>query len=248
MQIVNSTSTPISLQKWVMFFNDVDGQTEIKEMGMAKLPQSYTVDTPSDLTMSDDGVWIKGVASPWGIIGSGNSNPELNFGVTYNDKSEIVFRLGAISEQNGFKSTYRKFSVEFSCVNNFLDPTTYDMDFDNDGVNNAYDLDSDNDGIYDLEEVGLHSIDLNGDGKADGSVGSNGLNDSVETSVDSDTINFTITDSNGDGTKDYLELDSDGDGCHDVIEAGFSDPNNDGLLGTAFYTIDGNGKRIPPAP
>jgi hypothetical protein len=32
--------------------------------------------------------------------------------------------------------------------------------------------------------------------------------------------------------KNYRDLDIDGDLCSDVIEAGFLDPNNDGILGS----------------
>ena len=44
-------------------------------------------------------------------------------------------------------------------------------------------------------------------------------------------IDEFIDDLDGDGIPNSFDLDSDGDGCLDVIEAGFSDPNNDGILG-----------------
>ena len=39
-----------------------------------------------------------------------------------------------------------------------------------------------------------------------------------------------------------LDLDSDGDGCFDAVEAGFSDPDNDGYLGTSPVQVDEDGK------
>ena len=38
-------------------------------------------------------------------------------------------------------------------------------------------------------------------------------------------------DFDGDGIPNYLDSDSDGDGCSDVLEAGFADPDGDGILG-----------------
>jgi hypothetical protein len=38
--------------------------------------------------------------------------------------------------------------------------------------------------------------------------------------------------------KNYRDLDIDGDLCSDVIEAGFLDPNNDGILGNNPVTVN----------
>lgn len=57
-------------------------------------------------------------------------------------------------------------------------------------------------------------------------------------------LNFQIQiidhfiDSDGDNTSDLLDLDSDGDGCFDTIEAGYEDPDNDGLLGNSPVVFD----------
>jgi hypothetical protein len=42
--------------------------------------------------------------------------------------------------------------------------------------------------------------------------------------------------------KNYRDLDIDGDLCSDVIEAGFLDPNNDGILGNNPVTVNTNGQ------
>lgn len=49
-------------------------------------------------------------------------------------------------------------------------------------------------------------------------------------------------DFDGDGIADQLDLDSDNDGCKDVSEAGGTDPDGDGILGTGAPTVDVNGK------
>jgi len=45
----------------------------------------------------------------------------------------------------------------------------------------------------------------------------------------------------GDGFVNSMDLDADGDGCYDVIEAGYSDPDNNGILGTTPVTVTANG-------
>lgn len=118
------------------------------------------------------------------------------------------------------------------------------IDTDGDGIPNYLDSDSDNDGIFDLVESGNNATDLNLDGHIDGNstaFGTNGIFDGIETAPDSGILAYTNSDSDTDGIYNYLELDSDGDGCFDTIEAGFTDADNDGLLGTTPQTISVTG-------
>lgn len=48
-------------------------------------------------------------------------------------------------------------------------------------------------------------------------------------------------DTDSDGYPDHQDLDSDGDGCFDVIEAGFTDGDGNGTLGSSPDTVDSNG-------
>ena len=116
-------------------------------------------------------------------------------------------------------------------------------DFDDDGVPDYLDLDSDNDGIYDLNESGSNATDANNNGIIDGTnFGTNGLNNVLETSIDSGILNYTISNLDTDTSNNYLDLDSENDLCSDVIEAGFTDANNDGILGNSLpTTVNGNG-------
>ena len=123
-------------------------------------------------------------------------------------------------------------------------------DTDGDGLDNSLDLDSDNDGIFDIVEsgvlatLGVNDADNNGviDG-ASATFGTNGLFlniENIDTSY-ADLI-YSISDSDGDGTYDPYELDADNDNCNDVNEAGYTDPNSDGILGPLLVAIDGNGQ------
>ncbi|GEM_PF-1160121 len=106
-------------------------------------------------------------------------------------------------------------------------------DANNDGVNDVYaggltpvntdgtddpdylDLDSDNDGLFDLLESGLGLTDTTpNDGQTDGTVGSNGLDNTREASDNytdvngslDDTQSDNFTDTNGTGDVDYREV------------------------------------------
>jgi len=110
-------------------------------------------------------------------------------------------------------------------------------DSDGDGVPNYLDLDSDNDGIFDIMESGSPGNGSNTSGITVNAVGSNGLDNSLETTSDSGVINYNIADSDADNILNYIEIDSDDDGCKDVIEAGFIDANNDGIVGDDSPTV-----------
>jgi gliding motility-associated-like protein len=127
---------------------------------------------------------------------------------------------------------------------NGIFPVDTDLDASIAGVPDYLDLDSDNDGIYDLVESDSGAIDANNDGVVDGAksgFGTNGLLSSLETLADSGVLKYTIQDTDADGIKNYIEIDSDNDLCYDVIEAGFSDSNNDGLLGSNPIKVNTNG-------
>ena len=49
-------------------------------------------------------------------------------------------------------------------------------------------------------------------------------------------------DSDGDNIGDFLEIDSDGDGCTDLVEAGYTDGEGDGILGSNPVTVNEVGK------
>ena len=53
-----------------------------------------------------------------------------------------------------------------------------------------------------------------------------------------------IDDLDGDGIPNLFDLDSDGDGCNDVIEAGFLDPDNDGILGGSPVVVNPSNGRV----
>ena len=109
-----------------------------------------------------------------------------------------------------------------------------DEDSDNDGIKDRLDLDSDNDGIPDVTEAGGPDTDSDGiiDTFATDTDG-DGLADSVDPlGPTTPGTPLEIPDTDGDGFDNRIDNDSDNDGIPDVTEAGGSDPDNDGIIGT----------------
>lgn len=143
--------------------------------------------------------------------------------------SAPVIALGTDENQDGIDDA---FGLGFSPA-----------DTDADGVPDFLDLDSDNDGIYDSVESGFTIADADFDGRLDLTqhFGTNGWADTLETAPDSGQWNVMVRDTDADGVFDFRDADSDGDGCSDVVEAGFSDADADGQIGTAPLAILPNG-------
>ncbi|WP_169711556.1 beta strand repeat-containing protein [Nonlabens spongiae] len=116
-----------------------------------------------------------------------------------------------------------------------------------DGIDNPdyLDLDSDNDALFDINESGSGLTDANSDGRTDGAVGNNGLENTLESADNYNDVNgifddtqfdnFTDSNSNAQsasGDVDYREdvnavFDRDGDGVEDSVDI---DDDNDGIL------------------
>lgn len=230
--VSSGESTPVVIPKFFMNFNDIDGGANYGEQNWVDNPASYTLDNPTELTITNDGSWVIATAGFIDHSGSSNIDPEVNLSVSYNSKSEMSLRVGAVARVAGASAGGRQHSIEFNCVTNFVSPETYGIDNDSDGVANHIDLDSDNDGIYDAVEAGHNQPHNNG--VVNGTYGANGLANVVETVSESGTINYTIDDTDGTDPPDFLDTDSDDDGCSDANEA-YNDANADGG-DNEFYT------------
>lgn len=212
----------------------------------SEINKTITILNPSNQLLIDtnyDGIYESGVTefSSFEIrfrlngnipLASGTGNFKLlsyqtkNFKITHKNLSDIVSN----------KSTFKLYAT---CVAKDTDsdgnPDQTDTDSDNDTIpditeaqiNNALPLsgaDTNKDGLDNAFEPGLIPIDTDNDG----------IKDYLDLDSDNDGIldkNEGISDTDTDGIKNYRELDSDNDLCFDVKEAGFLDPNNDGLLG-----------------
>ena len=94
------------------------------------------------------------------------------------------------------------------------------FDFDNDGVPNHFDLDSDNDGVLDIVEAGNMRLDTNSNGITNGAIGTNGLDNTIETNdTSSATISYVLVNTDSNSNPNFLDIDADDDGIVDNIEA-----------------------------
>ena len=83
------------------------------------------------------------------------------------------------------------------------------------------------------------------------SVSNDNDEDGIPNDIDIDDDNDGIVDTletdddfDNDGIPNHYDLDSDGDGCFDVVEAGFSDPDGDGILCTSPVVVNNIGQVI----
>ncbi|MFM7838136.1 MAG: hypothetical protein ACKO6K_01105, partial [Chitinophagaceae bacterium] len=121
-------------------------------------------------------------------------------------------------------------------------PAALTCDTDGDGIPNYLDLDSDGDGIADVIEA--NGSDLNGDGRADGSVDAKGVPSSANGGLQP-------TDLDKDGHSNPYDTDSDGDTIPDNREAQGAyaapkgtDADGDGL--DDAYDTDNGGTALAP--
>ncbi len=122
-----------------------------------------------------------------------------------------------------------------------------DCDSDGDGVPDRMDIDSDNDGIYDVVEAG-GTATINGTISGYADLDLDGLSDNVDDrssgSGGTDIFNgipLPNPDTDADTYPNIIDRESDGDGCYDAIEAGFTDGDNDGILGSSPVTVNSIG-------
>lgn len=219
--------------------------------------KTITVLNPTNQLLIDtnyDGIYESGVTK--------FSSFEIRFRI--NGNTPIPAGTGTFKFQSfqttTFKITHKNLLDSAPNKSTFkLIATCVPMDTDGDGIPDQLDTDSDGDGIPDVTEaqvnaaVAISNADTNDNGLDNAfepgftpiDTDGDGVKDYFDLDSDNDGIldaNELIADTDADGIKNYRELDSDNDLCYDVIEAGFLDPNNDGILGaTTPPTTNTNG-------
>jgi gliding motility-associated-like protein len=130
-------------------------------------------------------------------------------------------------------------------------------DWDGDGVGDLCDPDIDGDGVPNTQEASDQTepydncdflsssvslpITIAFDCDYDGVFDDEDLDDDNDGILDTEE---TQEDFDQNGRVNSLDLDSDGDGCFDVIEAGFEDPDQDGILGITPVEVDSQGRVV----
>ena len=127
---------------------------------------------------------------------------------------------------------------ESICGTDSVSSSDTPLDYDGDLIPDCVDDNDDNDYCLDVDdEQPLNEnicIDTDKD-LVDNSIDLDDDNDGIL-----DTIE-TFSDGDIDGYGSLIDIDSDGDGCFDAVEAGFKDPDQDGMVGISPVTVDAQG-------
>jgi len=237
--VEEGTNTPVVLAELGASFIDVDGNDQYQEYNRFNTPASYTLDAENEITVQNTtgGFLVNGGIQEYS--GISNENPSVNVAVEYVDIDSFVFRFGiqADVDDNFRTEVARQAGIQFTCLENFVDPQTVnfseDIDSDGDGYPDRLDIDSDDDGIPDnveaqptFEYIPPSGDDLNG----------NGLDDAYE---GNGSMGLALEDTDEDGTPDYLDDDSDNDWVPDNNEG--NDFNFDGIPDWTYTGTDADG-------
>ena len=112
-------------------------------------------------------------------------------------------------------------------------------DCDGDGIGNNIDTDDDNDGVADINDIFPCDPSESNDNDRDGVGDNTDLDDDNDGILDTyENTAGASNDIDGDGIVNSKDLDSDADGCFDVVEAGYSDPDGDGIVGVSRNISD----------
>jgi IgGFc binding protein/CHU_C Type IX secretion signal domain len=249
--------------------NAYDNNNGFGGSGLTNLPNSDNGGTPDYRDLDSDNDGISDIIEKGGAASGGTTDADGDGLLDgFDSNTATPTSVGsAINVTNGnlTPSSYPNTQKPSTNERDWREGTT-DPDFDGDGVVDILDLDDDNDGIPDSVEG---NSDTDGDGQpdskdrdsdndgipdtiengtldpdGDGVAGSGPLvvNTNGEVLVAGNPIIVTPKDFDGDGKPNYLDLDSDNDGITDVIEAGGSDPDGNGQIGTGIPTdTDGDG-------
>ncbi|TXE17799.1 T9SS type A sorting domain-containing protein [Psychroserpens burtonensis] len=221
--VTSGTTTAVIVPEFFMNLNDIDGDNEKFERIKIPTPNSYVIDNPTNVTITQENNFLVTTSGNVNYQGTSNAFSTINVKARYFNLSSLTFQMGVLANTN-VSNVVRYFSLEFSCVNNFTNPVIVYSDADNDGIPNYRDIDSDNDGIPDNVEA----QSTTGYMQPSGSINASGVTDNYATGL-------TPQDTDGDGIPDYLDADSDNDGTLDILENGMVntvsgiDTDNDGL-------------------
>ena len=175
--VLSGGTTSFTIPEVFINFNDIDGNTNLSEQDWTQYPTSYTAETPTTLTFTNQGGWLIATSGDINFPGSTSVNPEVNFSGRFVNLSTYRVRVGAIIQESPFPNTQRQHNLEFDCVANYTNPITTVLDYDEDGIPNFLDTDSDNDGCPDAIEAdgGFTLADLDGDDSLGDTVDANGI-------------------------------------------------------------------------
>lgn len=122
--VTSGSFTPSPLPEFYTNFNDIDGGNSYGEQNYTPFTTSYTVDDPTDLTITQEGPWIVATAGTTEYTGVTNIYPQANITTRNTNTSTFTFRLGVIARSANVSHPGRQHNIQFSCIGNYVNPST----------------------------------------------------------------------------------------------------------------------------
>ncbi|RLJ60969.1 hypothetical protein CLV86_2820, partial [Lacinutrix venerupis] len=120
----SGTSNSTTLPEFYSNFNDIDGNSSFGEVNWTAFTASYTVNNPTDLTITEEGPWIVATAGTTEYTGVTNANPQANITTRNTNASSFSFRVGAVARANNVSANGRQHNIEFNCISNYTNAAT----------------------------------------------------------------------------------------------------------------------------
>ncbi|MEM5538663.1 Ig-like domain-containing protein, partial [Olleya sp. AS48] len=122
--IDNSNNQPTPIAEFYTTYSDIDGNTNFGEVNWTQFTNSYTVNDPTDLTITEEGPWIVATAGTTEYTGVTNIYPQANITTRNTNTSSFKFRVGVVARKANVSGSGRQHNIEFACISNYTNPST----------------------------------------------------------------------------------------------------------------------------
>ncbi len=123
--VSSGTDTPVVFDELIASFIDIDGNNSYREYNAFERPARIIVDDPKEITVGESGsdLFITGGANEYNDIF--NNNPQVNISAGYTNSASFDFKFGITAvNSNNFTTLQRQSGIQFSCLDNFVNPVT----------------------------------------------------------------------------------------------------------------------------
>ncbi|MEQ3664313.1 Ig-like domain-containing protein, partial [Olleya sp.] len=122
--IDNTNNQPTPLPEFYTTFSDIDGNANFGEVNWTQFTNSYTVNDPTDLTITEEGPWIVATAGTTEYTGVTNIYPQANITTRNTNTTSFRFRVGIVARKANVSGNLRQHNIEFACISNYTNPST----------------------------------------------------------------------------------------------------------------------------